>query len=721
LKSGQHRELAELHRLARLYDVQTSYSDLGGREIEAGTESLLAVLRGLGAPVERIEDAGEALRQREHEAWRWRLEPVIVAWEGAMPSLELRLPVDEAKGAIEVAIEFEGGGVQSRVIQAEAAEVSRHHRIGPAEFVALRLSLEAELPWGYHRLTLRASGHELTSMVISAPRRAYAVPDQDSRPSTGSGRTGTRAEGRRWGVFLPLYALYSRRSWGLGDFTDLGTLVEWAAGEKAHFVATLPLLASFLEVPFEPSPYVPVSRLFWNEIFIDPEAAVTSLEGQVTQDDVVPAATVEAARRLNAREPVPFREAMTLKRRVLEQLTRLYFQGPAANEAGRSLRAMRPALQDYAAFRAAVERQSPSWRAWPERQRRGSLLPSDYDSETADYYAFAQATAGEQMAALARRTRERGLRLYVDLPVGVHPDGYDAWRHQDLFVEGMSVGAPPDLLAPEGQNWGFQPLKPESLRTSGYEYMRAYLRHHLSAAGILRIDHAIGLHRLFWIPEGASSRDGVFVRQRPEELYAILSLESHRHAAVLVGENLGLVPPEVNRGLEEHGVAGMYVQQFEFTGRARQPVQAPKRESIASFGTHDLPPFAAYWNDVDLEERQRMGLMDAETVERVALERERDREALASHLRERGLLDDGATTSEVYRASTRLLAESEAAWAMVNLEDTWGETRSQNVPGTMAEQHPNWTQRARYAIEQFGSLGDITKTMELMRETRPGG
>ena len=227
---------------------------------------------------------------------------------------------------------------------------------------------------------------------------------------------------------------------------------------------------------------------------------------------------------------------MTLKRRVLEQLTRLSFQGPAANEAGRSLRAMRPALQDYAAFRAAVERQSPSWRAWPERQRRGSLLPSDYDAETADYYAYAQTQAGEQIARVSRAARERGARLYVDLPVGVHPDGYDAWRYQDQFVEGMSVGAPPDLLAPGGQDWGFAPLSPEALRTSGYEYVRAYLRHHLSVAGILRIDHAIGLHRLFWIPRGASGRDGVFVRQRSEELYAILSLESHRHESVLVAE-----------------------------------------------------------------------------------------------------------------------------------------------------------------------------------------
>jgi 4-alpha-glucanotransferase len=518
---------------------------------------------------------------------------------------------------------------------------------------------------------------------------------------------------------LPLYSLHSRRSWGIGDFTDLEALVHWATSQGASFVATLPLLASFLETPFEPSPYMPVSRLFWNEIFIDPESAVTDLTGGGREDGVVPAATIEAARRLNAREPVPHREVMTLKRRVLEQLTRLSSQGPAANEAGRGFHVSRPALDDYAAFRAAVERQSPSWRAWPERQRRGSLLPEDYDAATADYYAFAQTVAGEQIAGVSDAARERGARLYLDLPVGVHPDGYDAWRYQKQFVEHMSVGAPPDLLARDGQDWGFAPLNPEAQRRSGYEYFRAYLQHHLSAAGILRIDHVIGLHRLFWIPRGESGREGVFVRQHSDELYAILSLESHRHEAVIVGENLGLVPPEVNEGLAEHGVSGMYVQLFEFTGEAEQPAATPPRESVASFSTHDLPTFAAYWTDVDLEERRRMGLTDAETEQRTMSERLAEKQALTEHLRRRSLIGDDASEADVYRGATRLLVESEARRVLLNLEDAWGETRPQNLPGTGADQHGNWTQRARYALEEFSSVDDITSVLAMMREIRP--
>jgi 4-alpha-glucanotransferase len=348
-------------------------------------------------------------------------------------------------------------------------------------------------------------------------------------------------------------------------------------------------------------------------------------------------------------------------------------------------------------------------------------LPDDYDAAVAAYYALAQTVAADQASHASREAGEHGVRLYLDLPVGVHPDGYDAWRYQRQFVEEMSVGAPPDLLAPEGQDWGFAPLNPEAQRRSRYEYVRAYLEHHLSVAGILRVDHAIGLHRLFWIPRGASGREGVFVRQHSNELYAILSLESHRHEAVIVGENLGLVPPEVNQGLSEHGVSGMYVQLFEFTSDPGQPATTPRKQSIASFSTHDLPAFAAYWTDTDLEERQRLGLTDAGARQRTMSRRHAEKQALKEHLCGRTLIGDEASEAEVYRGAMRLLAESEAARVLLNLEDMWGETRSQNLPGTMADQHANWTQRASYAQEEFASVDDITRTTAMMREVRPKG
>jgi 4-alpha-glucanotransferase len=696
-------ELTALRRLARLYGVQTRFTDGSKCRVEARAESLVAALRGLGAPLERVADATAALGQRQAETWCWHLEPVQLAWDGALDGVELRLPADEASGKIEIEVMLENGRTKTRRIDFIKASVSSRANLTGRDYVALLLPLALPLPDGYHTLTLRAGAHELHSLVIAAPMRTYAAtPD------------------KRWGVFLPLYALHSKRSWGIGDLADLGLLVEWSAEQGADFVGTLPLLASFLDgEPFVPSPYEPVSRLFWNEIFIDIEATVTALAGSLGEDVAVPAATAKEARRLNARETVPFREVMVLKRRVLTKLTRLLVQGSAANEAAKGFRTARPALDDYAAFRAALESLGPRWREWPSPQRDGSLTDSDYDPETVDYYAFAQWQAQQQMIRLEDETRARDVRLYLDVPVGVHPDGYDAWRYQDLFVDKMSVGAPPDQLALEGQNWGFQPLNPEALRQHGYEYVRAYLSRHMEAAGLLRIDHAIGLHRLFWIPEGGSGHDGVFVRQPSEELYAILSLESHRAASVVLGENLGLVPLEVNRGMARHGIGAMYVQSFELTGKVRRPLRPPKRDSIASFGTHDLAPFAAFWTDEDLEQRRSIGVMDDAVVKRMARQRLKGKRALESQLRKRGLIGEAAWTADVYKGTTRLLAESPARWAMLSLEDTWGEARPQNIPGTNGEQHPNWVRRAHYGIEELNTIYDITDVMALMRQSRP--
>jgi 4-alpha-glucanotransferase len=701
--TSAHKELTALRRLAGLYGVQTRYTDGTRRNVEARPESLLAALQGLGAPVPRVADAASALSQRQVERWCWHIEPVVVAWDGILDGVELRLPADEAKGKIELELALERGSVKTRQLNLSNALVRSKTNLNGRDYVGLVLRFTAPLHAGYHRLTLRTALHELRSLIIAAPLRAYAAPPH-----------------KRWGVFLPLYALHSKRSWGIGDLTDLASLVDWSAKQGADFVGTLPLLTSFLDgEQYVPSPYEPVSRLFWNEIFIDIDATVTALAGALGEDVSVPAATAKEARRLNARETVPFREVMVLKRRVLGKLTRLLEQGSAANEAAKGFRAARPALDDYAAFRAALETLGPRWREWPSPQRSGSLSASDYHPETASYYAFAQWQAQQQVARVRDVAQSCDVRLYLDLPVGVHPDGYDTWRYQDSFVDHMSVGAPPDQLALDGQNWGFQPLNPEALRQKGYEYVRSYLARQMATAGLLRIDHAIGLHRLFWIPEGGSGQDGVFVRQPSKELYAILSLESHRASSVLVGENLGLVPSEVNRGMARHGVAQMDVQFFDMTGDDRQPFRPPPRESIASFGTHDLAPFAAFWTDQDLAQRQRIGIMSRETANGLKASRDPGKRAVWANLRRRGVIGPTATTSEIYRGTTRLLAESPATWAALNLEDAWGETEPQNIPGTLSEQHANWVRRARHGIEEFDSLSDITDATALMRETRP--
>jgi 4-alpha-glucanotransferase len=700
-------ELSALRRLAQLHHVQTSYIDVYGRRAQASHESLLAVLKALGAGIENSSEARPALQERRRDLWRWHLEPVVVAWDGVMPPVELRLPASQVRGTLEIELALEGGASVTNRVRLEDMQAAARSTIGGDDFVAVRLPVHrldaaANLPLGYHRLTLRCGSRELDSLVIAAPRLAYRPP-----------------QSKRWGVFLPLYALRSARSWGVGDFTDLEGLMAWAQGQGAGFVGTLPMLASFLDQPFEPSPYMPVSRCFWNELYMDIGPPVTVGKAGVNEYGAVLAAAAEEASRLNARETVPYQEAMALKRRVLRELTRRFSLQDPAHGVVQGFLMARPAIKDYAAFRAALEASGGPWYSWPEPQRSGVIAESDYNRESFEYHALAQAVCDEQVVSLAQRASETGVCLYLDLPVGVHPEGYDAWRHQQQFVEGMSVGAPPDPLAYDGQNWGFRPLNVEATRKSGYEYAREYLGHHMRAAGILRVDHAIGLHRLFWIPEGASGRDGVFVRQPAEETYALLSLESHRNQCVVVGENLGLVPPEVNQGLGRHGIDRMYVQLFEMTGDSGRPLNPVPRDSMASFSTHDLPTFAAFWSDKDLRARQRMGLLDEDGLHRVCSERAPLKSALAAHLKSCGLIDEEPSMAQLFEATTQLAGESDADWLMVNLEDAWQETNSQNVPGTLAETHPNWRRRARLTLEQIGEARDITSLTAVLRRVRP--
>ncbi len=707
-----------LRRLASLYGIQPSYWSRWGEHIEAPVESLLAVLRALGA-IESLGQVPDALRQKEEASWYWTMEPVLVAWDGYLRDIEVRIPEWEAEETADCRIELEDGETLRWQQALHEARVAGGGQGPGMHCESMRFECPFDLPDGYHRLYVEIDGERMTSLVISAPRISYQSDgrrEEQTSKRANEQSARPRNHAKKWGVFLPLYATHSARSWGIGDLTDLGTLVDWAGRKGASFVGTLPLLASFLDKPYAPSPYTPVSRLFWNEVYIDPERSMPA--GAAYEVDAESAAK---AHQLTNFEEVPYRAAMGVKRHVLEEQTRVCLSQPGLAEQFERYIADKPRVAEYAAFRAAVERLGPSWRDWPEEPRLGRPTPDDFDADTSNYYAFAQWRLDAQMRELEQRSHGADVRLYLDLPVGVHADGYDAWRYRDLFVRGLSVGAPPDLLSLEGQNWGFEPLNPLRQRETGYEYMRTYLAHHLSVAGMLRVDHAIGLHRMFWIPWGASGRDGVFMRQHADELYAVLSLESHRHRAVLVGENLGLVPPEVDEGLREHRIAGMYVQRFSLTGDPAQCVEAPPEDAVVCFGTHDTPPFAAFWTDEDMRQRARAGL-DGEEAAAAEIEgRQRERQAMIEYLQDRGMLGEQPTTEEVYLASTKLLAESDAEWLLINLEDTWGETHSQNVPGTLSEQHPNWSFRAAHALEELDDIRETTETVEAVRSLRPKG
>ena len=372
---------------------------------------------------------------------------------------------------------------------------------------------------------------------------------------------------------------------------------------------------------------------------------------------------------------------MALKRQVLQELSGFFFtQEPYRLEALRQFTEANPVVEDYARFRAVGEKQGASWRSWPQPLRDGILKEADYSEENRRYHLYVQWLAHQQMESVSEKAREKGVQLYLDLPVGVHPDSYDVWRERSLFIPDVSAGAPPDAVFTKGQIWRFPPLHPDKIREQGYRYVIAYLRHHLKHASILRIDHVMGFHRLFCIPSGMEGSQGVYLRYPAEELYAVLTLESVRHKAIIVGEDLGMVPSYVRPAMKKHGFHRMYVLRYELATNTQEGLLPVSRDSVASFNTHDMPSFASFWQGLDIEEHRKLGLMEKESVPKEKEIRQATIKALSDFWQREGWLKGEANTLSALKACLSFLADSPARIVLANLEDLWLETHQQNVP-----------------------------------------
>jgi 4-alpha-glucanotransferase len=339
------------------------------------------------------------------------------------------------------------------------------------------------------------------------------------------------------------------------------------------------------------------------------------------------------------------------------------------------------------------------------------LRDGDYRQKDFRYHLYAQWLAYQQVDSLSRKARRAGAGLYLDLPLGTHPYGFDVWREQETFVRDVNVGAPPDPIFTGGQDWGFHPLHPERSREQGHHYWIGSIRHQLGSAGLLRIDHVMGLHRLFWIPRGFDFKDGVYVRYPAHELYAVVCLESHRNRSIIVGENLGIVPKYVNRTMSRHSIQQMYLMQYSLRPDPERPMKPIPSGSVASLNTHDTPLFAAFWQDEDIEDRIDLGLLDEEGARREGIAREARKQAILTYLKKKGLLRKRIKLSSLLGACLSRLCRSRAGIVLVNLEDLWLETKPQNVPGS-GERRSNWTRRLRLSLEELSQRDSVNDTLQ---------
>lgn len=697
-----HADPHALLRLARSRGVITSYGGHEGARHDADPDALAAVLQALGEEIASPADAaGALLEQRSRPSPI--AEPVHVMWDGRGHGPQVRLGRNVSKVSCELELEEE-----ETFRWVERAE-------GGTEHV---LRLPRRIPNGRHTLRLRVGREEATVTILSArPRIGDLAQERDAEES----ERGRVAHARDLATFIPLYAIRSDTNWGIGDLGDLDRLQRWAGDNGCSHVGTLPLLSAFLDEPFEPSPYAPVSRLFWNEAYLDLSRCAELAASAEARRLIESTAFDDAVRAARNGDAVDYRAVMMLKARVLDLLADAAFERMPGRrrEIDAFLRA-RPELGGYAAFRARAERLGKGWSAWGGRTGK-ALRPTDEQERRAHRrHVLAQLLMHEQLGACATRDHAAASRkaaLYLDLPIGVHRDGFDTWLHRDAFALDVSAGAPPDALGPAGQDWGFPPLHPDRSRADGHAYFASVIRNHLRYASLLRIDHVMGLHRLYWIPRGIEASRGVYVRYPADELYAVLSIEAERAGARIVGENLGTVPPEVNRALATRGMLGMHVAQFSMRPEPRRPVSLPTGDVLACVNTHDTPTFAAFFNGTDIDDRVAQGLT---TPEHAKAEREGRRaltEALTVFAAKNGAHDATSNDTErALRAVLRALAASDAEVVLVTLEDLWGETRPQNVPGTCGDH--NWRRRAARTLESILADRSLAETLQDLARLR---
>jgi 4-alpha-glucanotransferase len=545
-------------------------------------------------------------------------------------------------------------------------EQGTRRRTGRAEVVledgstlSISGTLPADLPAGYHRIAI---GRRQPQPLVVTPPACY-LP--------------TRY--RTWGWAIQLYAARSRRSWGIGDLADLRRLGEWAARDGAGIVLINPLAAAAPVLPQQASPYFPSSRRFRNPLYL----RIEEVEGA----GVLPALSdlAEKGRALLSDRRIDRDAVFRLKMRALERIWAI-IRRRAIPGFDRYVEEQGASLQNFAASCVLAEQYGSSWRSWPKRFRHPrspaiqQLLRDRRTGDRARFHCWLQYEIDRQLGRASRV-----VPAMQDLPIGFDPDGADAWTFQDVLAEGMSVGAPPDEFNTRGQNWGLPPFNPNRLRAAGYEPFIETIRHCLRHAGGLRIDHVMGLFRLFWIPSGMEAADGAYVRNHAHDLLSIVALESQRANAVIVGEDLGTVDERARQQLAERNILSYRLVWFEKGSPRRYP-----RQALAAVTTHDLPTVAGLWTGSDLAAQKRIG----------ASPNEAGTHEIHDRLRRMTRATNRTSTTTVILRTHEQLATAPSRIVTATLDDAAGVEERPNMPATTGE-WPNWSIALPEPIEKL--------------------
>jgi len=712
-----------IDELSELCGVIPEYYDAWENLRRVPFETKAAALRAMGYDTSRPERVREAIEGIKQKRYRNLIEPVKVVSVNAQPGwFRLYIPAEEVDEDTvlrwSVTDEKDNTEVNTEVLSAVTRQTVRE--VAGKRVIEVVVADRDDRPAGYYdvRIEVVPSRHILSGRMrlIITPDRAYLPP------ALADG-------GRTWGLGINLYALRSDGNQGVGDLSDLGRMLRWVGSRLGgDFVAINPLHSITNRLPSGVSPYSPLSRLYCNMVYIDIYAVEDVRKSRRARAVMESPEFGEELEGLRRSELVDYEGVARLKSRLLHAAFQYFYEEHLLplTDRGRMFRSFVSSegrtLDDYATFLALHEHFSRRglyrWKDWPREYHSPETHEvrsfRERHEKEITFHKYVQWLIDEQLGHASGRAAESGMciGLYRDLAVGSLAEGSDVWGNQEIFAVDVNVGAPPDNFSLRGQDWGFPPLIPEKLREQGYEFFIQVIRKNLRHAGAIRIDHALGLFRLYWIPRGIKPQDGVYIRYPYEDLLRIISLESIRNRVVVIAEDLGTVGKEVRETLQGTGMLSyrlFYYEKDSSDGEYLPPGAYPEM-AVTSVTTHDLPTISGFWTGRDIEVKRALDLYPDDKAYLLDLSnRQADKQRLLRALRRAGLLPPGIPadperlpemTEELCLAVYRYLAMTPSKLLTVNLDDILGTAEQQNLPSTIDE-YPNWRQKAPYTMEEL--------------------
>lgn len=718
-----------LRKLGDYVGVEPGYWDIDGNYHETSDDTRRKFLSALGYPADSEHAAIQSLHKLEDDVWRLILEPVYVRRIQPKPSdsdnetisILVRLPEGETNHSLHWFIELENNDEISGRFSPEELQPSEWRTIDAIQYIAFTVYLPNTIPTGYHKLRISIGNRQAQSQLIIAPPHAYLPTELGDNSK------------RVWGIATQVYALRGDDDTGIGDFTALHQLCKHVAKNNGDVVGLSPLHTLFVNDPSRVSPYAPSSRLFINMALVDLEHVIGFSNCPPAQARLREPEVESQLKLARNAQYVDYPTVVQVKREIFqllfEHFQTQHLSGPNTPESQdfeNFIREGGDALLGFAAFEALQDKfdgLTPS--QWPKDfqtiSSTGSQAFIQEHQDRVQFYQFVQWQADRQLLSIAASCKNDGMLigLYRDLAVGAVSDGADVWMEPDVFVSNINIGAPPDAFSETGQDWGIPPLHPINLKETAYRPFIDMLRANMRHAGAIRIDHAMWLQHVFWIPNGETGQNGAYVSYPMDDLFNILALESHRNRCVVIGEDLGTVPSGFRERMEQENVLSYRLMMFERhpDGLFKRPDTYPPL-SLATPASHDLPPISGFWAERDIDTALELGLIDNEEgLDAARQARQLDREVLIAALADQGLLSpEFPATAELSSDQSEILisaihafmGKTPSAICMVNLEDVLSLQSRINLPGTVDE-HPNWRHRIPMNIEAIAHSGFIER------------